>query len=64
MRMQDEEAESTGGEDGGEQEHRQPPKRKRKKMATGRAHAAKKLPPAPKSKALISDSDDSDAEFL
>lgn len=57
----DEEGGSTEGEgsDVEEQEHRQPPKKKRKSVATGRARAMKKLPPAPKSKAFISDSSDS-----
>ncbi|KAF8223327.1 hypothetical protein L208DRAFT_1381503 [Tricholoma matsutake] len=58
----DNEEGSAGDEDddGKEQERRQPPKKKRKSVATVMARTVKKLPPAPKSKAFISESTDND----
>jgi hypothetical protein len=57
---------SMGAEDNSdrEQKSRLLPKKKQKSVATGRTHTMKKLPPASKSKAFISDSVSSDEYIL
>jgi hypothetical protein len=49
-------------DDEDDEEPRQPAKKKRKRMPATKARAEKKLPPAPKSRAFIPDTDDEDDE--
>ena len=60
--MQDERGGSMGNEDDDNDDGGQPPKKRQKCMTTGRARvcALKKLPPTPKSKPLIDESDNDD----
>ena len=61
--MRDEEGGSAGNEDDDDDDNGgQPPKKKQKRVTTARARtcAAKKLPPAPKSKLFIDESDNDD----
>lgn len=55
-----EESEDDSENDDDHKKSTQPPKKKRKYGAKGNARIEKKLPPAPKSKVFISDTDDED----